>query len=293
MTSRMDKYNQRSNLGSRTTKNQQLYKELYSNKTYTEFTDITKDNVVELSNTPRVTNRRTNNNRVTMFYNNNNVEPKRSTLNMNASYQNIFEEDKEKSYNINDIMEFARKNRTNLDEEERKRKIKSAEYSILSDLSQEKLKEYKERKEKGLTKYDEENLENLIHTITSNSLRKKIDDQLLEDLLPQGDSDTLISKNLLDEIENGKIEDLEDDTKDYVSNTSDFGDNLDKSFYTRSMDLKKEDLMVKKQDDDGEEEVLFEEEEKPGFLRIIIGLVLILIVLGIVGYIFYKYLLVR
>ena len=52
--------------------------------------------------------------------------------------------------NVNDVLELARKNRSALDEEEKKRKIKSVEYSILSDLSQEKIKEYHEKKEKGI-----------------------------------------------------------------------------------------------------------------------------------------------
>ena len=254
MPSRMDRYNQTSrNISSRTTKNQQLYKELYSNKTYTEFTDIDKDNVIELNTNPTssVNNRRSSFNRTRMYYGPKEVDTKKNNLGINSSYQRIFDEDKEKTYNINDIMEFARQNRTDLDEEEKKRKIKSAEYSILSDLSQEKLKEYHDRKEKGLTKDEEEQVEELIHTITSKSLRKKIDDQLLEDLLPEDDSDTLISKNLLEEIENGKLDDIDDDTKEQVENTADLDKGLDKSFYTRSMDLKREDLIL----DSDEEEI--------------------------------------
>lgn len=291
MTSRMDRYNQETrNISSRTTKNQQLYKELYSNKTYTEFTDISNDNIVELSSNQSLpTNRRSNFNRTRMHYDTNNSQQQRSSLNINSSYQKILEEDKEKSYNINDIMELARKNRTDLDDEERKRKIKSAEYSILSDLSQEKLKEFQERKEKGLSKYDEENLEELIHTITSNSLRQKIDDQLLDDLLADTNSNTVISKDLLDEIETGRIDDIEDDTKEQFENTSDLEKKLDDSFYTRSMDLKKEDLVFKNDELDDS----FEDDEKVGTLKAIVGIFLILIVLGVVGYIFYNYFLIR
>ena len=292
MSSRMDRYNQTSrDVSSRTTKNQQLYKELYSNKTYTEFTNLDKDNVIELNtNIKEPMNRRSNISRTRMFYEDMKKDNNdKDNLGMNSSYQRILEEKEEKSYNINDILELARKNRTDLNEEERQRKIKSAEYSILSDLSQEKLREYQEKKEKGITRDDEENIEELIHTITSNSLRKKIDDQLLDDLLPQDESDTLISKTLLEEIENGRVDDIEDDTKEQIGSTAELEKGLDKSFYTRSMDLKKEDLIIPQDDED---DTSFEE-EKEGPLRVIIGILLILIVLGIVGYIFYKYFLIK
>ena len=293
MTSRMDRYNQTARgISSRTIKNQQLYKELYSNKMYTEFTDIEKDNVMEINVNSEKTpmNRRSDASRTKMFYEKNNNDNTKDRLSINSSYQRIFETDEEKSYNINDILEFARKNRTDIDEAEKKRKIKSAEYSILSDLSQEKLKEFQEKKEKGISKNDEENIEELIHTITSNSLRKKIDDQLLDDLLPKDENDTLISKNLLEEIENGKIDDIDDDTKEQVENTADLEKGLDKSFYTRSMDLKREDLILKSDED--EQDTSFDE-EKEGPLKIIVGILLIMMVLTVVGYIFYKYFLVR
>lgn len=296
MASRMERYdNSLRNVSSRTTKNQQLYKELYSNKTYTEFMDIENDNVVELNSNEELFNntRRSNLNRNRVIYSNGtNQAQRRSDLGINSSYQKILEEDKEKTYNINDIMEMARRNRTELDENEKKLKIKSAEYSILSDLSQEKLKEYQERKEKGLSKDEEENLEELIHTITSQSLRKKIDDQLLTDLLADEDSDTFVSKKLLDEIENGSNDEIDDDdTKEQSENTDSIEKGLDTSFYTRSMDLKKEDLIMPS--DENEETDLSFEDEKEGPLKIIVTIVLVLLVLAIVGYIFYKYLLVK
>ena len=296
MTSRMERYsNPTRSVSSRTAKNQQLYKELYSNKTYTEFMDIDHDNVVELNSSNEILNntRRSSLSRSKMAYASiSSPIQRRSDLGINSSYQKVLEEDKEKSYNINDIMEMARKNRTDLDEEEKKRKIRSAEYSILTDLSQEKLKEYQERKEKGLSKDEEENLEELIHTITSNGLRKKIDDQLLTDLLADEDSDTFVSKKMLDEIENGSNDESAFETKEQIENTSDLEKKLDSSFYTRSMDLKKEDLLVPTKDN-SEDDYLSFEDEKEGPLKVIVTIVLVLIVLAIVGYVFYKYLLVK
>lgn len=295
MASRMERYDSSlKTSNSRTQKNQQLYKELYSNKTYTEFRSIDNDNVVELNSSEELFNntRRSNLNRNRTVYSNAiNKMQRRSDLGINSSYQKILDEDKEKTYNINDIMEMARRNRTELDENEKKLKIRSAEYSILSDLSQEKLKEYQERKEKGLSKDEEENLEELIHTITSNGLRKKIDDQLLTDLLADEDSDTFVSKKLLDDIENGSVDEIEDQTQEQSENTGTIEKGLDTSFYTRSMDLKKEDLIVPS--DENEENDLSFEDEKEGPLKVVVTIVLVLLVLAIVGYIFYKYLLVK
>lgn len=293
MTSRMERYNNSSrNISSRTVKNQQLYKNLYSNKTYTEFTDIEHDNVIELkSNSDNSINtRRSNLNRSRINYSDiTSPNRRRSDLDIKNSYSKVLEEDKEKSYNINDIMEMARRNRTELDDEEKERRIRSAEYSILTDLSQEKLKEYQERKEKGLTKDEEENLEELIHTITSNGLRKKIDDQLLTDLLADEDSDTFVSKKMLDEIETKNTDENDEDTNIKLETTKDFEKRLDTSFYTRSMDLKKEDFIVP----DKENDDFSFEDETDGPLKVVVTIALVFIVLAIIGYVFYKYILIK
>ncbi len=293
MTSRMERYNNSSrNISSRTVKNQQLYKNLYSNKTYTEFTDIDHDNVIELkSNSDNSINtRRSNFNRSRINYSDiTSPNRRRSDLDIKNSYSKVLEEDKEKSYNINDIMEMARRNRTELDDEEKERRIRSAEYSILTDLSQEKLKEYQERKEKGLTKDEEENLEELIHTITSNGLRKKIDDQLLTDLLADEDSDTFVSKKMLDEIETKTTDENDEDTNIKLETTKDFEKRLDTSFYTRSMDLKKEDFIVP----DKENDDFSFEDETDGPLKVVVTIALVFIVLAIIGYVFYKYILIK
>ena len=184
-------------------------------------------------------------------------------------------------------MDMARKNRTEEDEEEKKKKIKSAEYSILSDLSQEKLKEYRERKEKGISKEEEEELDELIHTITSKSLRKKIDDELFNDLLPDSEDEETVSRDLLEDIKDAKLDDDKTEfTKEQVENTADLENGLDKSFYTRSMDLKREDLIL--HDDEEEMDDTFEE-KNTSILKIILIVLIITIMVGAVGYFVFKY----
>lgn len=292
MPSRMDRYYENSEFdpvasGGRTSKNSQLYKELYNNKIYTEFTDIDKEDVINLGSPINSLNNngsRNTSNRISNFYSNNiNTGETKSN---NVTYRKILEEDnKDKVYNINDAIEIAKKNRTLEDEEEKKRRLKSVEYSILSDLSQEKLKEYHDKKEKGISKDEEENLEELIHTITSNSLRKKIDDELLKDLMPEDENETIISEEMLDEIkENSKIEDT-----NKIETTSELEKNIDKSFYTRSMDLKKEDLIFEKDETEDDLDISFMDKKEKSIGRTIAIIMLVLLVVGLLIFILHRF----
>lgn len=281
MTSRMDKYNVDTNAPtrSRSQKNAQLYEELYTNKVFTEFSELDNNNVVDLSDVSQSSsvNRRENFQRGRVFGSDNN-----SKVTFSSNRNDILNEEMpmDKNYNINDILDAARKNRTTIDELEKKRHLKNVEYNILSDLSQEKLKEYNDKKKK-LTKDEEENLEELIHTITSNSLRKKIDDQLLSDLLPSEESETIVSKQLLDDIE-------EANTLDKIKVIEDTDEvEIDKSFYTKSMDLSEEDFDF--DSDEEEEDRSFLEDATMGVTKKVFITLFVLVILGVIGFIIYKF----
>ena len=186
----------------------------------------------------------------------------------------------EKNYNINDILDSARKNREFDEETDKKRHMKMLEYNILSDLNQEKLKEYQERK-KQLSRDEEENLEELIHTITSNSLRKKIDDELLSDLLPTEESETVISKELLEEINSENLNQTEKIDNNREEDTQ--NQKIDNSFYTKSMDLSEMDL------DFSEEDESFLEDTKMSITKKIIISLFILLIIGIISYVVYHF----
>lgn len=281
MASRMDKYNKEENNSttssqhqsqSRLTKNEKLYEDLYTNKVYTEFNNSNFDNVIELDN---INNNDSNTiMKREQFQKSKSLIPEEelSKTNYNIDLLNNNVNNEEINYNINDVLENAKKNRNEQDEIEKKRRIKSVEYSILSDLSQEKIKEYQEKKQKKLTKAEEENLEELIHTITSNSLRKKIDDELLSDLLPTEESETIVSKELFD-----KIEEIEQRTME-IKTQMEEDNKMDNSFYTKSMDLSNEDFEL-------EEDYSFIEEKKGGIISKVLIISLILIVICIIVYI--------
>lgn len=277
MTSRMDKYHSTkdesiNSNNSRFSKNEHLYEELYTNKIITEFTNSNFDNIVDLSkvNDNNIVNRREQYQKNRYLNQTDSIQQSNFYTNSNDLESEELDK-KEKNYNINDVLENARKNRTEEDEIEKKRRLKSVEYSILSDLSQEKLKEYHDNKQKKLTKDEEENLEELIHTITSNSLRKKIDDELLTDLLPNEESEITVSKDSTHEIEeNNYIEEKEEDNE------------IDNSFYTKSMDLSNKDFEL-------EEDTSFLENKKMSpFSKILISL-FVLLVIGIIIYVVYRF----
>ena len=148
-----------------------------------------------------------------------------------------------------------------------------------------------------MSKDEEENLEELIHTITSNSLRKKIDDELLSDLLPTEEDETIISKELLESIEDtedialeknkvNEDSDKEDsDKEDFLKDTTNEME-IDRSFYTKSMDLSKEDFEI---DDDDSDDDSFLEESKMSTTKKIFLVCFIVLVIAIVGYIVYRF----
>lgn len=292
MPSRMDKYNeaQESNriTTTRSQKNEQLYRNIYTNRRYTEIGNIEKDNIVDITNSFGQTSRTSRSD----------FQKKRKLYEdgfINDDYLNDYNEEngtteieKTKSYNVNEILEAAKKNRTDESEEEKQRKIRNVEYSILSDLSQEKLKEYRERKEKPLSRDEEENLEDLIHTITSNSLRKKIDDGLLTDLMPETSEEPVISNDFLASLdlvtdESDKNEEHIDEDKELTLETT-----IDKSFFTKSMDLNKEDIMEKKNEIDEETDESFEDEKMPVW-KVVLIIVLVTIVLGLLAYVILRF----
>ena len=302
MVSRMDKYHSESIPAnqSRFQKNEHLYESLYNNKVVTEFSEI-NNNVLDLtSGTSSSSNRRENYQKNKASFPNYRADVVEEKVAFPNSIDKIIEDPSEKNYNINDILSEARKNRSLTSNDEKKR-LKTVKYSILSDLSKEKLAEYRENKKK-MSKDEEENLEELIHTITSNSLRKKIDDELLSDLLPTEEDETIISKELLSSIEDtedialeknkvNEDSDKEDsdkedsDKEDFLKDTTNEME-IDRSFYTKSMDLSKEDFEI---DDDDSDDDSFLEESKMSTTKKIFLVCFIILVIAIVGYIVYRF----
>ena len=272
---RMERYDSsnRNTVRSRTEKNKDLYNDLGRLEKYTTLTDVSKIDAVELSAAKK--NYRTREGYHSLKDYDMNIEEKpkeRKELDeFNFLYNN-----EHKTYDINKVLEEAKELREK-DALEKKRKLHNEKYNIL-ESSEEDLEKFKEEtKLRHKPIENEEELEELIHTITSKELREEIDkaesndnNSLLSDLMATNVNEEVL-KPIATKIEDSKVE---DDTKklDKVKEkTMSLKDEIDKSFYTKSLDLSEEDF-----ESDDEEEV------KPSkfivFLKFLFSLILILAV---------------
>lgn len=327
MASRMERYTSKENesVASRALKNQRMYEDLYTNATYTTFSSMEPSvNVIDLSDVPtkNVSRREAyqKSKGVATF----GAEEAREIRNYDFEYQKPETATNDRDFDINHVLEEAKRNREDEDGLERKRKLKTTEYNILAELNEEKMKEYQNNKD-VLSKEEEKNLEELIHTITSKTMahdvneilerekeeRKKAskkEDYLLDDLMPTKFDETIISGDVFKELEeytnlgegHTKVEkeylnislnasDLQD-IQNNMDNSEELGklENsqtiIDKSFYTRSMDLSKGDLMR-------EEDVELFKEEKPSIIGKVIISIFILCLIAAIAFVVWQYLL--
>lgn len=289
MSSRMDRYHNSNHQDKvrRLEKNSLLYQDLSTNKVFTGFSNVKLDNAIDLTKVSRISNNKRED------YHKNKVFNEGNQNNFSGVTQEIRHADllpdnqqEERIYNVNDVLEMAKKNR-DADDLEKKRKLRMVEYNILADLSQDKLNEYKDKKHDKLSKDEEENLEELINTITSGGLRKKIDNELLGDLLPTKEDETLISKQLVEELqekisqhdlENSYSSDREDEKLEKTV------DKIDRSFYSKSMDLSLGDLIDSQEVDES-----FAIEESRNYFKIVMIVLFFIVIVSIICYIIFKF----
>ena len=186
-----------------------------------------------------------------------------------------FEESK--VYDINSILEEAKKKRVIPDELEKKRKLQNVEYSILNDLNQ----KYINKKEKLDDELEKEGIRELIDTITSKNLSSDLKE--LKDLEEDSDDDLmsdLLATNTMNAIEGISLEeDIAKDIliKETVKDDDDENDEiveedgrLVNSFYTRSMDLSEHDFEIR-------DEIIEENKDKRKILILVILIILVVI----------------
>ena len=272
---RMERYDNsnRSTVRSRTEKNQDLYNDLGRLEKYTTLTDVSKIEAVELNAAKK--NYRTREGYHSLKDYDIDIEKPKERKELDEF--NFLYNDEHKTYDINKVLEEAKELREK-DSLEKKRKLHNEKYNIL-ESSEEDLEKFKEEtKLRHKPIENEEELEELIHTITSKELREEIDkaesndnNSLLSDLMATNVNEEVL-KPIATKIEDSKVE---EDTKklDKVKEkTMSLKDEIDKSFYTKSLDLSEEDFIS----DDEEEEI------KPskfiGFLKFLFSLILILAV---------------
>ena len=309
MKSRMDRYRNSDSTNkeeySRSSRNQELYKNIGSNQKYTNFTDVSKIDAYSLNDAKK--NYRTREGYKTIKeYTTVDKRPKAQKDLDEFNY--LYQDHENRVYDINSVLEHAKENRKNRDELEEKRKLKNTNYNILASLNKEELEKYRKGKVER-NKPDEDDLRNLIDTITSKTLAGEISKEtgvdLLSDLMATNIMDRVdpkdyesddnekedISKEISEEKED-KIElsreildkesmkKLEEEKNKLSDPTDDLMKDLDKSFYTKSMDLSDKDF------DFGDE---YENDKKiPIIVKILLILILIAIVLVGVYFIIQK-----
>lgn len=158
-----------------------------------------------------------------------------------------------KTFDINLVLEEAKKSRDKIDETEEKRNIKNEEYNVLNVLN----KKYLHNKD--FEEEEEHELKELIDTITSNTLKNDVEKGMEE-------------KDLLEELfsTNTNIDKEEIETQGLETN----------SFYTKSMDLSDSELY----EEEGETS-----KQKGSKTKIIIISIVLLIAVIAIAYLIFKH----
>ena len=308
---RMDRYSENTNTSasSRINKNQELYQNFSTNSIYTNITDVTNANAYEINNNKTSHTTREEYQNLRKFQD---VEPLPRNKKELEDVNYLYQRKENKVYDINSVLEEARKNKEK-DALEEKRKLKNNAYNILSGSNKKKLEEYREEKKKRLTTPEEEEIRELIDTIASKTLAGEIDKETSVDLLSD-----LMATNVLDKVDPQKVDEptitevvevteevVKDDDdekideklslskeildKDQVKKINDTTtgnlsikeqfERKDDDFYTRSMDLSDKDFNLK---DD------FKDKQLPLVVKILIFLLVVAVVAATVYFIHQK-----
>ena len=175
MRSRMDRYyNEEDNnkdTYSRSNKNKDLYDNIGNNTRYTSFEDINKANVFDIGEAKKNITTRQGYQKMKEY--DDSIESPKMKKELDE-FNYLYQDHENRVYDINSVLKEARENRIEKDELEEKRKLKNTNYNILAGLNMKELEKYRKEKTK-MTKPDEEELQDLINTITSKTLAGEID----------------------------------------------------------------------------------------------------------------------
>lgn len=220
---RMDRYKDETpDRPNRYEKNQELYQDIATNTKYTNITDVTNSNAFEINGSKNKGNY-TSRESYQQMKKYKNVEPVPRIKKELDDFNYLYKIDDKKVYDINTVLEEARKNRQEKDKLEEKRKLKNTSYNILADLNIEELEKYKAEKIKKIMTPEEEEFRDLIDTIASKTLAGEIDKEtsvnLLSDLMATSVMDKVEDANSLG-YDNASYEDKElnkEETEEQVS----------------------------------------------------------------------------
>lgn len=183
------------------------------------------------------------------------------------------EEKKKKNYDINKVLEEAKKNREQ-DALEGKRSIKGEDYNILNSLNKKYLYQ------KGFSEEDTQELKELIDTITSKTMVDDIKDEEEKELLSELLATTIDIK-LEKELSKTQIEQLVESESEKEMDATD-------TFYSKSLEFTAGDLLTDeevKEEESKEEDEEDDKEEGNGAKIVFISLVLLIVIIVVVYFI--------
>ena len=277
MSSRMDRYEEIKNKTgvkySRSNKNKDLYENIGNNTKFTNFTDVSKVNAVSLDDARK--NSKTREGYKTIKeYGDYKPELQKELEDFNYLYDR-----EEKVYDINSVIKSAKENRKEKDALEEKRRLKNTNYNILASLDKNSLEEYRKEKQERNKPESNEELRELIDTIASKTLAGEITKEmgvdLLSDLMATSVNDKVEAQATSEEsiveefkkeqkieeeqkeeqeeseekIDDKIIEEIKKEKDELEETTNDLLKDVDRSFYTKSMDLSDKDFVFDELDE--------------------------------------------
>ncbi|MBR3210457.1 MAG: hypothetical protein IKF71_00775 [Bacilli bacterium] len=190
---RMDRYNEGdTNRLNRMEKNQDLYQDIVNNPKVANITDVSNVNAYELSSPQEGKASRESYQQMKKYGDFEEVPRVKKELD-DINY--LYQKKEKKVYDINSVLEEARKNRQEKDELEEKRKLKYTSYNVFSGINLEELAKYREEKKKREKTPQEKEIHNLMDTIASKTLAGEISKEETVELLSD-----LMATNILDKV---------------------------------------------------------------------------------------------
>ena len=303
---RMDRYNtnKTTTTSSRRDKNEELYKEVSSNVKYADISDVTNANAYDISNSNELKTKTSREDYHKLKEYTNIVEEPQEKKQLDE-FNYLYKDKENKVYDINTVMEEAHKNRKDLDEEA-KRKLSNTNYNILASLNKEELEKYREEKKERVVPPSDDELKEIIDTITTKTLAgdlaKETSVNLLSDLMATQALDKVaaqvnentdnfdlteskyhIEKEDNETLDKEKLEEVEKENKkekEKSKHKDKIMDNADTDFYSKSMDLSTKDFTMSDEFDDA---------KTPFIVKLLIVIIVIALIAAAGFYIYMHY----
>lgn len=263
---RMDRYEK--NTINRSKKNEKLYENIGNNVRVAEVSDVENSIAIDIEEAKSKKNTREGYHKLKEY-----IEEPKVTREI-EEFNTLYNLKENKVYDINIVLEEANKNKPG---NSQAKKLENEEFNILAGLSNKELNKYlNESKKKVIKPTDEEDCDDLLNDLLATEDEEKVSSTQEEEKIEYEDPEKSLSK-----VDIEKVKKLSEE----ITQTAETGimKNADKDFFTRSMDINKEDF-------DGMEEAKEEERKTPLLFKLFIFLVILVIIIGVVYFIYLKYL---